>query len=548
MTMVNRAVTLYVKDETTGTEDTKTGTVYEADYPFPSPTTIKLFGDARKVASGVTIYESYIKVNGEYVWQSMPVRVGTQVELLDLVNWQFATRTGTFTAGADIPYSELCPDILETNVGDVIWSASKNLFDKTTIKTGYYLDDSGAEITHTRWSISDYMPVVGGETYYQTLNSAGNAPRTCWYDANKTFISAVMQKDGGTQTAPTNAKYCKMSIRDTEVDVAMFTHGADAPTKYEPFYAGLHPSGEQRVVTESYNLFDIAALTGSSTVSYSGSTITISETNVDTGKTLHELCPDLKAGDTCYLYMSDSSTTPNKYIWLRGGAAGGQWNKGSTKTISQEDLDGKVKMYCGSAGQTIVDMMIVKGTTAPTSYSSYAGTSQVRTITTFLPSATSFIDAQKASNNCSCDWAFKVLDGTETGWNYSSTAVTGHNVFTLSIDDTSKDNGFVPLSTVYEGKSASTPFSALANGQFKHASSSTTYYFVDDRFDNVTAFKAWLAENLVILCYLVTTPEVTTVAITPFDAPRETEYTMTTTLADGTAGNVQVTFGGEGGD
>lgn len=162
---------------------------------------------------------------------------------------------------------------------------------------------------------------------------------------------------------------------------------------------------------------------------------------------------------------------------------------------------------------------------------------QTRTITTFLPSANSFIDAQKASNNVECDWKFKVLDGTETGWGYSSTAVTGHNTFTLTIADTSKDNAFIPLSTVYEGTPASISFSGLGNGQFKHASSSTTYYFVDDRFDNVTAFKAWLAENPVIIGYLLATPEVTTVTLSELTQPLGT-VTILNEFADGTKGAV----------
>ena len=72
LTIINRAVTLYVKDETTGTEDTKTGTVTASAYPFPSPTTIKLFGDASRITSGVTVYRAYIKVNGQAVWDMYP--------------------------------------------------------------------------------------------------------------------------------------------------------------------------------------------------------------------------------------------------------------------------------------------------------------------------------------------------------------------------------------------------------------------------------------------------------------------------------------------
>lgn len=592
VTLDNGTITLYVKDETAGTEDTKTGTL-TASYTFPSPTTMKLFGDASKITSGTTVYRAYIKVNGAMAWDMypvvnvvdnntvvayndmthaastmksgsitggeliqpisyaesdgtayadtgvqgnlntkaeitfktsdatayqavfgartsaltddnigvlvgpyedatrvivdfgnyengraadpnavstvlkykavsdkngryiynaetgaliasntnavtasftttnslrlfdmygksatagllkgnfysakiwdnsilvrdyLPVRIGTTVELLDLVSWQFATRTGTFTAGADI---QIVPDVITVNTGDLkygypnnmlppltdwitgnntgwkpfkvsdnhptfpftyyvsgteaytripiavvevepsttytisttldVWiegseygqlanvtnaslsllifgsnksspftftttknthylvlsfgawgkpapvvaqgtedvvmqkgsSITKgiytdgshklmvggiNLFDKTAVKSNCYLNSTGAEVYNTIWNVSDYMPVIGGETYYQRLRTPGNAPRTCWYDANKQFISAVEQKDGGKQTAPANAKYCKMCVIEQaspgtqDLGYAMFTKGSTAPTEYEPYITPL---------------------------------------------------------------------------------------------------------------------------------------------------------------------------------------------------------------------------------------------------------------------------------------------------------------------
>ena len=52
------------------------------------------------------------------------------------------------------------------NCGDNI-----NRFDKSTIKTGYYLDSTGAEVANTNYAITDYIEVEENENYtYQGLN------------------------------------------------------------------------------------------------------------------------------------------------------------------------------------------------------------------------------------------------------------------------------------------------------------------------------------------------------------------------------------------
>lgn len=66
--------------------------------------------------------------NGVVIKHLIPVRIGTTVELLDLVNWQFATRTGTFTAGADIPLSQIVPDVIEVNTGDLKYGQYGNKY------------------------------------------------------------------------------------------------------------------------------------------------------------------------------------------------------------------------------------------------------------------------------------------------------------------------------------------------------------------------------------------------------------------------------------
>ena len=377
-------VTLIVKDLTAGTSHTMTGTT-----TYTATTNLGLFGSVAsesRVGAGCICHEAWIKVDGETVWSCMPVRVGNTPYALSESGWElFSPSKGSITAGVDIPYTQLVPDIIKVNTGDLkydwigdnmVWfdrpdaikldanftsgkvaanndrtamfipvtggktysflvsdklktdgwyltqfisntieigtgysidgvssfvnrkgysdytmttdSRTKwigislsegkantptyfnqqfmmvesatvptyivpktkgiyttgshkltvggvNLFDKMAITAGKYLDSTGALVTNSKWNVSDYMPVESGQTYYQTCNTTGTAPRTCWYTADKTFISAVAQVAGGTQTAPSNAAYCRMSIWEDDLDIAMFTHGSTAPTEYSPY-------------------------------------------------------------------------------------------------------------------------------------------------------------------------------------------------------------------------------------------------------------------------------------------------------------------------
>lgn len=199
--------------------------------------------------------------------------------------------------------------------------------------------------------------------------------------------------------------------------------------------------------------------------------------------------------------------------------------------------------YDGNNGPD-TNLQMEEGSTA-TTHTPYV-TPQTVTTSEILPSATSKLNMQGGPDNKDCDWVFKQLDGTESGWGYSSTAVTGHNAFTLSIDDTSRDNEFVPVSSHYVGRPASTPFSGLENEQFKHASASSTYYFVDDRFDNVTAFKAWLAVAKPIIAYKRSSSELTTVTTQRLEiTAKKIDLTITSQFSDGASADLAVTYLGD---
>ena len=111
------------------------------------------------------------------------------------------------------------PQAIQTVTGEqTVTVVGKNLFDKTKVTTGYYIDENGALQASANFSYSDYIPVVGGETYSYSgaTNNISYASKCAWYDSNKVFISSDGFGFSGQLTAPANASYFRTTIRIAE--------------------------------------------------------------------------------------------------------------------------------------------------------------------------------------------------------------------------------------------------------------------------------------------------------------------------------------------
>lgn len=754
VTYVSGAVTVYVKDETTGTEDTKTGTV--TDYTFPSQTTIKLFGDASKVDAGVTVYRAYIKVNGQMAWDMypavdvnnsnapvayddvthapsvklsgsitggnliqpisfaesdgtawgdtghigsektkitidfqktintknymhtagnsatktaaiscnigigddtlsrfgaesenlhlfndlnrhnliiandgyiadgtnvwtpnasafttsdnillltptrvaidrfigkvyavsiaeedalvrdyIPVRIGTTVELLDLVNWTYATRTGTFTAGPDIPYGQLCPDIIETNVGDALYGEYGDNLVSFTRKDAVHLDANftNGKIASNNDRTALFIPVTGGKTYSflvsDTLKSAG------WYlvqitadvpeigtdyaiDGTSTFVNRKGYSDYTMVTDP-RTKWIGISISESKASTPTFfnqqfmmVEGATVPTAIVPRQTGLHPSGEQRVVIQPKNLADISAAV-------------LGDINGTTGgintSVTYRIVTDFIAVENGVTYVgnaelitTDGTVGTGYSVIIAEYDASKQIIPDSRRAISSRKFTitdsttayVRVEYYCTNivSGKTIDPaqswILLEIGETS-TFWEPYSP-AQIRTIKTFLLTATSFVDAQKASNNCSCDWKFLALTGQETGWSMHASLA---GLFFLSLasegalvqptyDNYGECNKYTAVrKTAGSISNGECCFQALNESSNARFAVRTPYTSVNEIKEVIKA--DYDAGNPWIIAFPVATPIVTTVTINPV------------TLANGTnrvtasSGTVKVT-------
>ena len=132
------------------------------------------------------------------------------------------------------PYSNICP--ISGWTGVTVYDRSKNLFDKDAEgkQAGYALDYNTGNAYQTssgNYSVSDYIPVKGGQSYIASGNT--KATDYCWYDENKAFISG-----GGNinvaRTAPTNASFARIDYWRADESSVQFELGSTATT-YEEY-------------------------------------------------------------------------------------------------------------------------------------------------------------------------------------------------------------------------------------------------------------------------------------------------------------------------
>lgn len=159
---------------------------------------------------------------------------------------QFDLKGNTEQDGTPTPDA---PVAVQTVTGEnVVKICGKNLFDASQDMADYFINSSGAEVANTAWDISDYIPVVAGQTYsYQGLTQVGNAPYSAFYDASKTFVSSFKQARGNnTITIPSGVAYVRFTIYHNELygdddnQTFQFEKGSTA-TDYEPYQGQSYP-------------------------------------------------------------------------------------------------------------------------------------------------------------------------------------------------------------------------------------------------------------------------------------------------------------------
>lgn len=155
-----------------------------------------------------------------------------------------------------------------------------------------------------------------------------------------------------------------------------YTGGAPSPsTEYPQEFDIAGNSGSISVNVAGANLFDISKVqsislaSGAQTTNNNDGTLSVQSSQTGTsggyedGKNvLRDLCPELRVGDV--VVLSAISTGSDKRIYLRGSRY--LWASGTSRTISETDLDSIVMFYASgtSTSATISDIMINAGNVA----------------------------------------------------------------------------------------------------------------------------------------------------------------------------------------
>lgn len=132
------------------------------------------------------------------------------------------------------------------------YNPNDNLVERTQ---GYFIDSSGNEVASSiptlYWNITDYIPVTAGETiYYYNPNSAGAAPYSAFYDANKDFVSSFKQGQGDLLSVkiPDGVSFVRFSflhkVEDSQFKFGVFEDSVKLNRKlidslYEEVYSPL---------------------------------------------------------------------------------------------------------------------------------------------------------------------------------------------------------------------------------------------------------------------------------------------------------------------
>lgn len=110
----------------------------------------------------------------------------------------------------------------------------KNLFDKSNIIEGKYIDGSGNFVNDSSNFIGALTKIDNTKQYY--VNSSSVQPkRIAYYDSSQAFISRqLISAEGGSLTIPNNAIYLRLSCYNVDLDSLQLEQNNQAST-YEPY-------------------------------------------------------------------------------------------------------------------------------------------------------------------------------------------------------------------------------------------------------------------------------------------------------------------------
>lgn len=178
----------------------------------------------------ITVYNSYItsqqlehnSVITDYVYYQQPSILSTQVKKTNAIEF----------ANKDLVDSGTIFNALKSKASLL---TGKNLFNKSIVTAGQMPANGIPTAAGTR-SYSDYIPIIGGETYI----SNKQIWQTAYYNSNKELITGGTTEisENTSFTTPVNASYIIITISNTEINYQQLETG-NTVTDYENYIFGI---------------------------------------------------------------------------------------------------------------------------------------------------------------------------------------------------------------------------------------------------------------------------------------------------------------------
>lgn len=241
----NGVTTIYVKDETTGDEDTQTAT-YDANDFTAAPTTIGVWGQSSNtVNANNDIYYLKIRKGGVLVADYVPCQYNGGNGFYDLVSQRFLGATvGTINAGS--PVSDPVVVYADSTV-ETIGVHSKNLFDPTI--ASYESFGVTSPTANTRYGhiyrngTYTIKQNVSGTQIYAKLVSGGS-----YGTALQITTARTLTVSGDDMILVYTASTTPKDVTEYEVQVE---RGANA-TEYQPYFDGGTATAEMLLKVGDY--------------------------------------------------------------------------------------------------------------------------------------------------------------------------------------------------------------------------------------------------------------------------------------------------------
>lgn len=237
------------------------------------------------------------------------------------------------------------------------FDTQENVLDLTNSSLTYTAKD-----TYKAYNIP--IPNLKDNTTYR-LSSLGDFKTGLWLkDASGAMMFNTLLNETFTTTDASLIKSCEIVIEglvvgntynfNEETLKTALTKGINIPKKFYGYNSASHITNEQADLLKSereksLNEFNAMLANGVSgiIVSDNGKTITMPITEGNGGIrlpiTLREFCPNMKVGETYTLNFIRNYNDGNNFIYLNTSKA--LWAIGSSRKITQDDLDGEVSFY-----------------------------------------------------------------------------------------------------------------------------------------------------------------------------------------------------------